>query len=226
MHCFCDASKLSFRCCVYLVHKLDYSAEVQLIFSKGRVAPIQSRTIPALKLMATVVGNCAILLVRDALNVEINKHIVWCDATTVLQWLTSRKVQSQLQKASNLIYRYVPPQDNPANVLSRAQRALELCKNELWWHGPLWLSQECLWPTLPPNVSQFETSVKSTVILTSKRVKLPDTLLSDKFEKWYSLWRSYINFILRLSPIAWCYRKCGLNSAELFKCLKGLRWSY
>ena len=145
--------EFSFGCCVYLVHKLDYSAE---IFSKGRVAPIQSHIIPELELMATVVGKRAILLVRDVLNVEINKHIVWCDVITVLQWLTSRKVQSQfvnnrvaeLQKVSNLIYRYVPSQD-PADVLSRGQRALEQCKNELWWHGFLWLSQECLWPTLP-----------------------------------------------------------------------------
>lgn len=61
--------------------------------------------------------------------------------------------------APSIILKHVPTTDNPADVASRGVFASKLAENDLWWHGPTWLSQtEEFWPSIA-NVKNFETDL-------------------------------------------------------------------
>ena len=127
LHVFCDASKLSFGCTAYLVHKVPGVNESQLIYVRGRVAPITAHSIPQLELMTTTIGKRAAIFLRKSLDLQITRTVVWTDATTIIQWLHSSVVQSrfvqnrlgELRNVSDIVVRYTPTKHNPADILSR-----------------------------------------------------------------------------------------------------------
>src|SRR4051794_1329522 len=59
-------------------------------------------------------------------------------------------IRNQSHKRStvkDLRFRYVPTDQNPADFASRGTTLAELRDNQLWWHGPTWLSmEESEWP--------------------------------------------------------------------------------
>jgi len=199
------------------VHITPSITEAQLIFAKVRVAPLQERSIPQLELLAAVVGKRAVSYVRKALDLSIIRTTLWTDATTVLQWLSSPAVQPQfvqnrlteLRKAENITFRYTPTKDNPADILSRGQKASTLQNNSLWWLGPSWLTTERLWPVQPPNASKFSTVLSAKIVtLAFRHTKVQTHILSDSFETRYATWDKCIDKILRLwSPLRVYYTK-------------------
>jgi len=211
-------------------------SESQLVFAKGRVAPLQKgkskstneefdkrRSIPQLELLGVTIGKRAITSM--SLNLRISRTIIWTDATTILQWLCSSHIQPQfvqnrineLRNAVDITFRYTPTQDNPADILSRGQRASILNNNDLWWKGPSWLPIERLWPVTPLNVSEYVTSSARIVLLCSKHNMVSTPLLTNDFENRYSFWPSYIYCILRLPFLAKKYAILALSSSEKFK---------
>lgn len=214
LHGFSDASKLAYGCAIYLVHKTNFKKESQLIFSKLRIAPVQNRSIPQLELLAATVGVRALVFVRNSLDLILTKVVLWTDATTVIQWLHSSHIQPQfvqnklkeIRQISNLVVRYVPTKDNPGDILSRGQRALQLRDNMLWWHGPTWLPHDQLWPNPPPNAPEFNTQSSPVVTLVTQAHKPSVPFLTDDFECKFSQWDKYVKFILRIPPIRKYYR--------------------
>ena len=88
------------------------------------------------------------------LDVSVTSKILWTDSQCTLQWLQSTKplpvfVTNRLKETTSLHgvdFRYVPTEDNPADIATRGKTPLEL-SSSIWWTGPHWLRQEkSKWP--------------------------------------------------------------------------------
>ncbi|KHN83553.1 hypothetical protein Tcan_00821, partial [Toxocara canis] len=79
---------------------------------------------------------------------------LWSDSQVVLQWIANpgnhgRFVDNRVAEIRNtkIVCRYVPTDDNPADVASRGCTPRELLHHFLWWKGPLWLCKDpSEWP--------------------------------------------------------------------------------
>ena len=146
-----------------------------LIFSKTVLAPIQNGSIPRLELMGVLIGVRALKFVEKQLNIPIKSKILFTDSQCVLHWLKSTKVLSvfvenrvkEIKESNNLLFRYIPTDQNPADIGSRGCSCLEL-KQSFWWEGPDWLKlPENNWPNFkdfepnPENISKIDSENRS-----------------------------------------------------------------
>ena len=54
---------------------------------------------------------------------------------------------AEIKRASDITFRYISSDQNPADLPTRGLSANELSDATLWWHGPRWLEKpEMLWP--------------------------------------------------------------------------------
>lgn len=119
---------------------------IDLVTSKGRVAPLQTLTIPRLELKGAVVLSHLLKQVALDLHVHPSNLYVWTDSMIVLGWLLHSPsklavfVGNRVAKITALVpeakWRHVPGKDNPADCLSRGLRPTDMCKFSLWWNGP------------------------------------------------------------------------------------------
>ncbi|XP_043496414.1 uncharacterized protein LOC122520389 [Polistes fuscatus] len=83
------------------------------------------------------------------LNISSEFWRFWSDSTIVLAWLTkpsynwktfvaNRVSEIQSIKAGS-VWKHVQSHENPADIVSRGIRPIELIENKLWWNGPGWL---------------------------------------------------------------------------------------
>ena len=108
-------------------------------------------------MLAVVIGVRALQFVRDQLcSLPLTDSCLWTDSQCVLAWIASPRqqpvfIQNRLviiRQESAVTYRYVITSENPADLPSRGTSAQQLQHNDLWWHGPTWLTL-CPdeWPT-------------------------------------------------------------------------------
>lgn len=155
---FSDSSQSAYGAVVYVrtVYP-DGTIKCNLIMSKSRVAPLKTITIPRLELSAAELLSRVIVDVKKSMEFENAEYILWIDSSPALYWL--RKAPDSLktfianrvasiQRNSDLqCWRYVNTKDNPADLLSRGVKPSDLINNQLWLHGPEWLSRpESDWP--------------------------------------------------------------------------------
>ncbi|XP_062511855.1 uncharacterized protein LOC134187719 [Corticium candelabrum] len=203
-HCqvvvFNDASLKSYAAAVYLLVKNGESIEVNLVFSKMHLTPIQSAvaneehqkkgkklTLPRLELLSTVIGVRAGNFVKDQPKLQNSKLIVFTDCQCVLHWLKTPKPLSTLvdnrikeMRQSNAVFRYVPSNQNPADFATRDMSASELEKIRLWWHGPEWLTLSVnSWP----NYNVPEVSTQTLDYLESETNKSNKIYVATNFTK-------------------------------------------
>ena len=147
LHVFCDASQSAYATVAYLRLLSGDSVSTQIIFSKSRVAPVKSVSIPRLELMAAVLGVKVIRFLRQQLLISLPETYLWTDSTTVLHWLESKKslpvfIKNRItfiQSVPGITHHYVQSHSNPADLPSRGVGASALRQSDLWWHGPSWL---------------------------------------------------------------------------------------
>ena len=82
---FCDTSVQAYGKVAYAVEKRVGS---NLVMSKGRLAPLKSRTITELELFAATVGCCLASYIM-ALTHRFNKCILYSDNSCCLAWIES-----------------------------------------------------------------------------------------------------------------------------------------
>ena len=153
LHVFADASIRAYGAVAYLCHNNHSS----LAIARTCVAPLKTKTLPRLELMAAVVAARLATFVVSSLspiNEDISIHL-WSDSQIVLYWLHSHKtlkpfVVSRVQEINELFtptaWRYCPTADNPADLLTRGINAASLDSSVLWKHGPAWLTTIDQWP--------------------------------------------------------------------------------
>ncbi|XP_070510435.1 uncharacterized protein [Cardiocondyla obscurior] len=158
LHAFCDASLKAYGACAY-VQAIDTSgrAVARLLCAKSRVAPVKSNTItlPRLELCGAVVLARLVRSILGATGLRFHGIHAWSDSTNVLAWLAGEASRQKIFVANRTAeiqaalpachWHHVDGIENPADLISRGVCVDMLCRSELWWSGPEWLSRaaEC-----------------------------------------------------------------------------------
>ena len=165
LHGFSDASERAYGAVVYIRATYEnHPPSVQLVVAKSKVSPLkQKRSIPELELCGAVLLSDLLQTVQQTLELEPNQVRAWSDSTIVLCWLRSPPTKYKIFVGNRIttateyypptIWGHVPTNENPADHASRGSSASDLRKNELWWKGPNWLSEE---PMIVPRQPQKE----------------------------------------------------------------------
>ncbi|KRZ33774.1 40S ribosomal protein S3a, partial [Trichinella pseudospiralis] len=113
----------------------------ELVMSKTRIAPVKRVTVPRLKLMAALITARLISFMKTSLEMKFRDSYRW-------KPFVGNRVESILELTDAQWWRHCPTTDNPADILTRGCRMKDLVSNNLWWHGPHWLTKcEDDWPT-------------------------------------------------------------------------------
>ena len=156
LFCFTDASAKAYSAAVYLYSAVGKTVNVNLVFSKARFAPTKQLSIPRLELLAVVIGTRCLNYVTEQLQLPVTDRTLWTDSQCVLHWMKRHKplpvfVQNRLKEIKShkdIKFRYVTTTQNPADLATRGVSTEELINNQLWWHGPSWLSDNATkWPS-------------------------------------------------------------------------------
>ena len=73
--CFCDASTKAYAAAIYLKPTIDGTSKVNLIFSKSRIAPKKSMSIPRLELLALLIGVRSLKFIAKELGLKNCKKL-------------------------------------------------------------------------------------------------------------------------------------------------------
>ncbi|UYV75610.1 hypothetical protein LAZ67_13000736, partial [Cordylochernes scorpioides] len=175
VHIFCDASQIGYGAVAYLRSETGRENTLTLIWSKVRLAPMKSITIPRLELMAMVLGARLANAIQAALKRKCETTL-WSDSTTALSWIKKeiewrvflRNRVREIQATTNLNdWRFVPSQLNPADLLSRGCPPSQFVQSR-WWEGPEWLKKpKELWPNSEFTINPKEIKVEENIMKTN-----------------------------------------------------------
>ena len=158
LHTFVDASESAYGAVVYArCTYADGSFSSKIVAAKTRVAPNTATSIPRLELMGAVIGVRLASRVAKVLEIPMSSSIFWSDSLNVLWWIRGRSREFKPFVANRIgeiqtstdpeQWKYIPTDQNPADILSRGMTTTELLDCTAWWRGPEFLSQpEDTWP--------------------------------------------------------------------------------
>ena len=184
LHGFGDASKKAYCAMVYFVYRTkDGKAHVRLVAGKTRVAPLKELSIPRLELMSARILAQLMHTVKNALQSQVKLDGVrfWLDSKTALSWIQNKgewnqfvrhRVNEILKLTDKEDWAYCSTEENPADLGSRGVLASQLKENQLWWHGPSWLTERQEdWPVLTESLRTPESLIeekKSAAVMMTK----------------------------------------------------------
>lgn len=174
LHGFCDASEAMYAAVVYYRVVTRNEIRCGILSAKTKVAPLKTISIPRLELCGALLVSRLMTSIKNALRdrQEYIECYYWTDATIVLAWLmqsphslktfVAHRVK-KIQDVSKITdWQHVRSQANPADLASRGIDASELVNNNLWWHGPNWLSlPKSKWPRSQSSAFQMTESDSS-----------------------------------------------------------------
>ncbi|XP_062540758.1 uncharacterized protein LOC134208828 [Armigeres subalbatus] len=214
LHCFCDASKVAYGCCIYVVSTDEFGqCHSHLLTAKSRVAPLRGQSIPRLELCAALLGS----QLADTLRREtdfVESPTFWVDSSIVLHWLKSQSnvwkvfVSNRIAEIQRLTngskWRHVPSELNPADRISRGMMASQISKDDLWWHGPSFLKDPVdSWPECVVSTPDAHHLQQEACPVHSMHSTIVDSTIFDRFSDLAKLVR----------VVARCYR--FFNNAKL-----------
>lgn len=187
VHVFCDASKQAYGAVLYLVTPECEQCplgQVKMIKAKGKIVPVNKDptedSMPRWELGSILIAANLLVFVLDAVpGLEEKEKTIWNDNKAALSWCSQVEIKDTYvhnrvvdirKKCPNTAIRYVPTNQNPADILTRDITAEDLKKCDLWWNGPSWIMNKENWPVTeqvynlhPPVIPQFTTVVQPDI---------------------------------------------------------------
>jgi len=102
LHCFSDASSVSYRAVCYLQVVRGTSRECKFVLGRSRVSLIKTVTIPRLELSAATLAIKLARMISKELEVEFCRTVYWTDSTTVLRYIENRSRRLSVFVANHL----------------------------------------------------------------------------------------------------------------------------
>ena len=197
-HIFCDASGEGYGAVAYI--KTDLG--VFVCYAKGKIVKSISLTIPTLEIEACVCGKKLINTLKRVYKLNNEDIHFWSDSHNALSWIMnpSRDLPKPIARRATMLreettienWHYVPTDLNPADVLSRGCKAINLVNHKLWWNGPDFLHTEN-WPLNPikpkPHIQLPDEEALSrmvgifTLLDPEKPTKLPTLFMTSSFRR-------------------------------------------
>ncbi|XP_037303533.1 uncharacterized protein LOC119193845 [Manduca sexta] len=232
LHIFADASQDAYGACAY-IKTYDESSRntVQLLCSKGKVAPVKTITIPRLELCAALLGAKLYKKITVSLRLKFNKTYFWTDSTIVLGWIKMSPrmlktfVQNRVTQINELtgdaLWCHVSSKDNPADYVSRGLYLEELHKCKTWWHGPEFIAADnlnyttnvILNDTLLPEVKS-QSHIATNIMTNDFNGELFDFNRFSSFNRMRRTAAYILRFIYNMRVANKQLRKTGLLSAD------------
>ena len=212
LHGFSDASE---RACAAVVYgrfeRKDGKVTIRLIMAKAKVAPIKATTIPRLELIGALLAARISDKVRETLKLEKEKVMLWCDSTTALQWIreapsawktyVGNRVSQIHEHFGKESWRYVPTDENPADVATRGIFAQELSQSSSWFTGPAFLEESTkIWPE---NIVVKKLTAEAKL---EEKVHIPFSLITQSSEVLEQIFLNDRSFWFNLRVLAQIYR--------------------
>ena len=145
--------------------KSDGSVHCAFVFGKSRLAPLKTRSIPRLELMAAVLAVEIYLMLNVEMRISVGRVVFWSDSKVVLCCIRSRtrrfprftanRVSSIQQATDPSQWCYVNTKVNPADCATRGTSKLDV-----WLSAP-----EFLHETVSEWSSAFDNSIVDESVL-------------------------------------------------------------
>ena len=159
-HTFCDASGDGYGAVCYI--KSDKG--IFVCYAKGKTVKSISLTIPTLEMESCVCGSKLVKIITRVYGLSLEQIHFWSDSHNALSWIMnpSRDLPRPIARRATMLreetiisnWHYVPTDLNPADVLSRGCKAINLVSHHsLWWHGPKFLHTGETGPSLQSSQS-------------------------------------------------------------------------
>lgn len=213
---FSDASEKAYGCVIYSHVSIgDRPPLISLLCSKSRVASAKPTiTLARLELNGLVLLAKLLRAVYDSLSArcQIDNVFIFSDSTVALCWVTSsphkfhtyvanRISDFQSISPSQNVY-HVAGVENPADLVSRGLLPSQILDNDLWFHGPPWMSLPLAdWPVESVSLTQNQLPEEKTLshITVSKEENLL-IALGSRFSSWHKFLRATV-IVLRFLKV-------------------------
>ena len=156
LHGFSDASEKAYGCCLYLkcVTNNNFMSTL-LVASKSRVVLYKNKiTIPRLELLGNLILSRLILTVLNSFKGEIDISSLYARSDSKVSFAFIKSYNKEfvtfVQNRVVEIRKNVPSEKwnfcstklNPADLITRLEKSIDLPKNYLWWQGPCFLFEK------------------------------------------------------------------------------------
>ncbi|XP_055613352.1 uncharacterized protein LOC129759844 [Uranotaenia lowii] len=148
LHGFSDASIRAYGGAIYaFAIDTQGNKSMNLLCAKSRVVPMKDLTLPRKELIGAKLLAELMSRVIGIIPQHINKVHYWCDSQVVLSWIHANDQHAEVyvrnrvkiiqQLTNKMSWRYIPTDQNPADVISRgiSVRKLLTTKKQLWLHA-------------------------------------------------------------------------------------------
>ena len=217
IHNFSDASENGYGTASYIIlTNKDGQKCCTLLMSKSRVAPLKKVTIPRMELTAAVIAVKVDRLLRQELEIKLEKSVFWTDSVTVLRYIendasrlktfVANRVSYIREATSPFQWKYVNSSLNPADIASRGVKLTSLIKNENWIQGPHFLCKdESEWPVrpdIPSTMDDDDGEVRRTALVSLISTAQVEAMkkLVEYYSDWHKL-KKAVAWMLRVKDL-------------------------